>query len=102
VILSVHPRGFYAWSKEPLGQRALEDRRQTRLVKKAWKDSCKVYRYCKIHDDLSDMGEAISENRVARLARLAGIQAQICYKKKPGQYCGKPSVVVANTHGFPV
>jgi putative transposase len=43
------------------------------------------------------MGETVSENRVARLARLAGIQAQIGYKKKPGVFGGKPSVVVDNT-----
>lgn len=96
-MLSVHPSGFYAWVKEPLSQRAIEDQRQTRLLKKAWKDSGKVYGYRKIYDDLVDMGESISENRVARLARLAGIQAQIGYKKKPGVYGGKPSVVVDNT-----
>lgn len=36
-------------------------------------------------------------NRVARLARLADIQAQICYKKKPGRYGDKPSIVVDST-----
>jgi len=76
-MLSVHPSGVYASVKEPLSQRAIEDQRQTRLPKKAWKDSGKVYGYRKIYDDLIDMGEAVSENRVARLARLAGIQAQI-------------------------
>ena len=74
-----------------------EDQRQTTLVKKAWKDSGKVYGYRKIYDDLIDMGEFVSENRVARLARLAGIQAQIGYKKKPDVYGGKPSVVLDNT-----
>jgi putative transposase len=96
-MLSVHPSGFYAWVKEPLSHRALEDARQTKLVKKAWQDSGKVYGYRKICDDLFDMGETASENRVARLARLAGIQAQIGYKKKPGAYGGKPSIVVDNT-----
>ena len=96
-MLSVHPSGFYAWVKEPISHRAQEDQRQTKLVKKAWKDSGKVYGYRKIYDDLIDMGETVSENRVARLARLAGIQAQIGYKKKPGVYGGKPSVVVDNT-----
>ena len=42
-MLCVHPSGFYAWVKEPLSQRALEDERQTKLVKKAWKDSGMVY-----------------------------------------------------------
>ena len=96
-MLSVHPSGFYAWVKEPVSHRALEDARQTGLVKKAWNDSGKVYGYRKIYDDLIDMGEVVSENRVARLARIAGIQAQIGYKKKPSVYGGKPSVVVDNT-----
>ncbi len=96
-MLSVHPSGFYAWVKEPLSQRAQEDERQIELIKQAWKDSGKVYGYRKIHDDLIEMGETVSENRVARLAGLAGIQAQIGYKKKPGQYGGKPSVVVDNS-----
>ena len=34
---------------------------------------------------------------MARLARLAGIKAQIGYKRRPGKYGGKPSVVVDNT-----
>jgi len=96
-MLGVQPSGFYAWVKEPLSHRALEDERQTKLVKDAWNESGKIYGYRKIYDDLVDMGEAVSENRVARLARLAGIQAQIGYKKKPGMYGGKPSVVVDNT-----
>ena len=73
-MLDVHPSGFYAWVKEPLSHRALEDERQTKLVKDAWNDSGKIYGYRKIYDDLVDMGESVSENRVARLARLAGIQ----------------------------
>jgi len=96
-MLSVHPSGFYAWVKEPQSQRAQEDQRQTKLVEKAWKDSGKIYGYRKIYDDLIDMGETVSENRIARLAGLAGIQAQIGYKKKPSVYGGKPSVVVDNT-----
>ena len=34
---------------------------------------------------------------VARLAKLAGIKAQIGYKRRPGTNGGKPSVVVDNT-----
>ena len=35
-------------------------------------------------------------NRVARLARLAGIKAQIGYKRRPGSYGGKPSFIADN------
>jgi putative transposase len=75
----------------------LEDQRQTVLLKQAWDDSGEVYGYRKLHDDLCDMGEDISPNRAWRLARLAGIRAQIGYKKKPGSYGGSPAVVADNT-----
>lgn len=95
--LRLHPSGFYAWAKNPLSLRAHEDARQTKLLKVAWKDSGKIYGYRKLHDDLCDLGETCCPNRVARLAKLAGICAQIGYKRRPGKYGGKPSVVVDNT-----
>ena len=42
-VLMVHFSGFYAWLKEPLSARALEDARQTELIEQAWADSGKVY-----------------------------------------------------------
>ncbi len=36
-------------------------------------------------------------NRVARLTRLTGIKAQICYKRRPGIYGGRPAVAIENT-----
>lgn len=96
-VLLVHPSGFYAWLKNPLSKRAVEDQRQTKLIKEAWEESGKVYGYRKLHDDLCDQGELCSPNRVARLARLSGIKAQIGYKRRPGKCGGKPSIVVDNT-----
>tara|TARA_R110002012_G_scaffold313515_1_gene525168 strand:- start:203 stop:703 length:501 start_codon:yes stop_codon:yes gene_type:complete len=96
-VLMVYFSGFYAWLKEPLSQRALEDARQTDLLQQAWTDSGKVYGYRKLHDDLLDQGETCSENRVARLTSLAGISAQIGYKRRSGRYGGKPAVVADNT-----
>ena len=95
--LRIQPSGFYAWLKNPLSKRAREDARQTELIREAWKDSGKVYGYRKLHDDLLDQGEACCPNRVARLASLAGVKAQIGYKRRPGSYGGKPSLVVDNT-----
>jgi len=95
--LRIHPSGFYAWLKNPLSKRAKEDARQTELIRKAWDDSGTVYGYRKLHDDLTDQGETCCPNRVARLAKLAGIKAQIGYKRRPGHYGGKPSLAVDNT-----
>ncbi len=95
--LRIRPSGFYAWLKNPLSKRAREDARQTELLNKAWKESGRVYGYRKLHDDLLDQGESSCANRIARLAKLAGIKAQIGYKRRPGSYGGKPSVVVDNT-----
>ncbi len=96
-VLRVHFSGFYAWLKEPLSLRAQDDARQTALIRQAWSDSGKVYGYRKLADDLRDQGEQVSENRVARLASLAGIAARIGYKRRPGRYGGKPAVVATNT-----
>ncbi len=96
-VLMVHVSGFYAWLKEPLSQRAQDDERQTELIRQAWCESGKIYGYRKLTDDLRDLGEQVSENRVARLASLAGILAQIGYKRRPGRYGGKPAVVAFNT-----
>jgi putative transposase len=95
--LRLQPSGFYAWLKTPLSERAREDERQTELLWKAWGESGKVYGYRKLHDDLLDQGESICPNRVALLMKLAGIKAQIDYKRRAGKYGGKPSVVVTNT-----
>lgn len=94
--LRIHPSGFYAWLKKPLSRRAKEDARQTALLKQAWKDSGKVYGYRKLHHDLRDQGEQCSLNRVARLAGLAGIKAEVGYKRRPGHYGGKPAIVAEN------
>lgn len=98
-MLRIHPSGFYAWLKRPFSSRAVEDKRQTELLRDAWKDSGKVYGYRKLHDDLRDLGETCCPNRVARLTRLAGIKAQIGYKRRPGKHGGRPSVAVDNTLG---
>ncbi|UXT61244.1 IS3 family transposase (plasmid) [Agrobacterium fabrum] len=96
-LLRIHPSGFYAWLRMPLSKRACEDKRQIDLLQTAWEESGKVYGYRKLHDDLLDQGETCCPNRVARLTRIAGIKAQIGYKRRPGIYGGRPSIVIDNT-----
>lgn len=64
--MRIQPSGFYAWQRR---QRAQEDGRQTELIRQAWNDSGKVYRYRKLQDDLLDQGESCCPYRVARLTR---------------------------------
>ena len=96
-VMDVHPSGFYAWIKEPLSARAMEDRRQIGLVKQAWLESGCVYGYRKIHDDLRELGETCGKNRVHRLMQIAEIKAEVGYKRRRGHYGGLPAVVASNT-----
>ena len=95
--LRIHPSGYYAWLNNPQSRRAKEDARQTELIRTAWKESGKVYGYRKLHDDLIEQGEKCCPNRVSRLSKLAGIRAQIGYKRRPGLHGGKSSLIVDNT-----
>jgi hypothetical protein len=84
-VLRVHFSGFYVWLKETLSLRALEDARQTNLIRLAWSERGQVYGYGKLTDDLRDQGEQVSENRVARLATRAGHLRLRVYTDIPGQ-----------------
>lgn len=95
-IFRIHPSGFYAWLKNPLSNKAKEDRRLTGLLKQVWLESGCVYGYRKLHADLCSIGEVCSPNKIARITREANIKAQIGYKRKKGFYGGKPSVVASN------
>lgn len=66
------------------------------MIWQASAESGRVYGYRKLTDDLRDQGEQISENRVARLASLDGIAAQVDYRRRPGRYGGKPNNVAEN------
>ena len=96
-MLHIHPSVFYAWLKRLFSKRTVEDARQTDLIKDTWKNSGKIYGSRKLYDDLTDQGETCCLNRVARLARITSIRAQIGCKRRPGNYGGCPSIVVNNT-----
>ena len=57
--LRIRPNGFHAWLQVPLSNRAMEDKRQTKMLLNAWTDSGKVYGYRKLHDDLLEQGASI-------------------------------------------
>lgn len=94
-LLEVHPSGYYAWRRQPRSARAVDDERLTGLIKQFWLESGGVYGYRKIHSDLRDIGERCGKHRVRRLMRLAGLRAQVGYRR-PRHRSGKPSIVAPN------
>ena len=96
-VLGVHRSGFYAWLNRPLSSRATKDIRQTALIKQSWLESGGVYGYRKVLDDLREMGEYCGKHRVYRLMRLAGLRAQVGYKRRAGHYGGRVRTAAPNT-----
>ena len=96
-VIGVHRSGFYAWCREPLSHRALEDVRQTGLIKQFWIESGGIYGYRKIHDDMREVGESCGKHRVFRLMGLAKLRSQTGYRRRRPQYkAGKASTFAPN------
>ena len=95
-VLKVYASGYYAWLKNGLSAQAKRMRRLTGLVKQSWLESGCVYGYRKIHHDLLSLGERSAPNTVVKLMCGEGLRAQVGYKRRPGKYGAKPTIVAAN------
>jgi len=95
--LRVQRSGFYVWLKQPLSDRAIEDKRLLGLIQKFWLESGCSYGYRNITMDMKDHGEACGKNRVYRVMSDAGIQSQRGYKRHRGFKDGDLSHVAPNT-----
>ena len=85
--MQVNRSGYYRWLNQPLSPRAIEDQRLLGLIKHYWLASYCYYGYRNIHCDLKDAGESCGRDRVYRLMKVSGLQAQRGYKK-PKHKCG--------------
>jgi len=94
--MRVQRSGYYAWKAQPLSARARDDKRLLGLIKQAWLESGTVYGYRKITWDLRDWGETAGKNRVLRLMRQEGLEAQRGYDKRPRHHAGKPAMMTPN------
>jgi putative transposase len=81
-VFKLHRSGFYAWLKQPLSDRAIEDNRLLKLIKEFYVASGGTYGSPWIHRDLRDAGEHCSVNRVAKIMSLHKLMAQIGYKRR--------------------
>lgn len=94
-LFDVHPSGYYAWLNKPRSKRSVANERLTGLIKQFWLENGGVYGYRKIFSDLREYGEYCGENRVYRLMHIAGLRAQVGYRR-PRHRSGSPHVVVPN------
>lgn len=94
-MMKVNRSGYYAWINQPKSARQKDDERLMGLIKQFWLESGCIYGYRKIHLDLCEQGETCGPNRVARLMKLAGLKAQVGYKK-PRFKGGKPAIFAEN------
>lgn len=75
-VSNVSPSGYYAWRKRPPSAREMANRELVEKIEIVYNDNYGVYGSPRIYRELKDQGVACSENRIARLMRLRGLQAK--------------------------
>jgi transposase InsO family protein len=75
-VLGVSPSGYYAWRKRPPSAREMANQDLFNKIEVVYNENHGVYGSPRIYRELDDQGVACSENRVARLMRLRGLQAK--------------------------
>jgi len=88
--LEVSTSGFYAWACRTPGPRARANARLLERIREIHEDSLGVIGAPRMHEDLTDEGERVSLNRVARLMAGAGLQGWP--RKRKRRFGGKPGV----------
>jgi putative transposase len=94
-VLKVHRSGFYAWMRQPLSKRAMEDARLLVAIKRSYDESHGIYGSPRIHYDLREAGIVCSENRVAKIMRNAKLKSITGYRK-PRYRSGLPATTAPN------
>lgn len=80
-VLEVAKSGYYKWVDKPKSNRQLENEELLEKIKFFFKESFETYGSPRITVDLNEAGYSVSENRVARIMRKAGIAPIRKYSK---------------------
>ncbi len=88
--LEVSTSGFYAWASRTPGPRACANAHLLERIREIHEDSLGVIGAPRMHEDLTDEGESVSLNRVARLMASAGLQGWP--RRRRRRFGGKPGI----------
>lgn len=85
-LYGVSPSGFYAQRSRPRSQRAIQDERLVKEIRRAHTASRETYGSPRVHKALLKSGERIGKRRVERLMQTHGIQgcSTTLYRRMPG------------------
>ncbi len=75
--MQVSESGYRAWNKRQPSQRERQNRHLTERICSLFTASGQTYGSPRLWDDLKQEGEQVSQKRVARLMRLAGLRATL-------------------------
>ena len=88
-VLGFSEQAYYQWLKQPVSAREAEERHLIGLLRDLHEEDPEGgYRI--LADDLHDLGYEISERRVWRLCKIAGLQSVIAKRKRRYRRAGAP------------
>lgn len=94
-VLKVARSGYYAWLREPMSARAIEDMRLLEAIKVSHSASDRVYGSPRVFKDLREAGERIGRKRVERIMRQHRIHA-VSMPRAPRYVASVPSTAIPN------
>ena len=88
-ILGFSKQGYYKWLKQPVSAREAEEQELISVLHQLHNDDPEGG-YRVLADDLAELGYELSERRVWRLCRVAGIQSVFARRKTRYKKAGAP------------
>jgi putative transposase len=95
-VLKVSASGYYAWCKRPVSAREMANQELFKKIEAVYNNSYKTYGSPRVYHELKAEGVLCSKNRVARLMRLAGLQAEQAKQYKSTTRRNKAHTAAAN------
>jgi transposase InsO family protein len=81
-VLGVSTSGYYSWRKRTPSKHAQRDAELSEIIVEVHQFSRGTYGAPRIHEELKEAGQKVSQKRIARLMREAGIRG-VCRRRFP-------------------